>query len=79
MFSVVSLICPVVSMLLLLKCNYIPRKVGFMVDKYNVFFYLDFYIASMQFSFFSSSFHSHNKQFNCLVSRISPAVEESAS
>lgn len=50
-----------------------------MVDKYNGFFYLDFYIASIQFSFFSSSFHSPNKQFNCLVSRISPAVEESAS
>lgn len=36
MFTIVSFICSVVSMLLLLKCSYIPRKV-FVVDKYSVF------------------------------------------
>lgn len=50
-------------MLLLVKCSYIPRKVGFVVDKYSVFFYLDFYVTSVQISFFCSSFHSPNKQF----------------
>lgn len=79
MFSVVSLICPVVNMLLLVKCSYIPRKMGFVVDKYNGFFYLDFCITNIQVSFFCSSFPSPNKQFNCIVNRISPAVEESAS
>lgn len=40
MFSVVSLICPVVNMLLLVKCSYFPRKVGFVVDMYNDSFLL---------------------------------------
>lgn len=50
-----------------------------MVNKYNVSSYLEFYITSIQISFFSGSIHSPNKQFNSIVSRISPAVEESAS
>lgn len=52
MFSTVSLICPVVNMLLLVKCSYIPRKVGFVRDKYNRLFCLDFYITSVQISSF---------------------------
>lgn len=69
-FSVVSLICPVVNMLLLVKCSYIPRKVGFVIDKYNGLFCLHFYITGIEISSFLSSFHS-NKQFSCIVSRMS--------
>lgn len=66
-------------MMLLLKYSYIPRKVVFIIVEYKIFFYFDFYIASTQIPFFCSSFHSPNKQFNCILNRVSPAVEESAS
>lgn len=67
-------------MLLLLKYSYVPGEVFFVIDEYEIFFfYLDFYITSTQIPFFSSSFNSPNKQFNCILNRASPAVEENAS